>query len=223
MRHLSRTRGFTLIELLVVLSIMVLLMALLAPSLAYARSSGRTAKCASNLRQLGILHFEQSWDLDEWALSAYDLRDDRWFLVAGADDPPGDARGKMEIEIPPDEVMRFGRVLHKWEITAPAQPLHWKIPCPEAIPLEEMSYGMNCTLRGDKPEQILPRDPVFACSPYRLLARGRDMDPARHGDQVNFMYGDAHVSTDPITSLREEDVYRNTWRPDPIPGVYPER
>jgi prepilin-type N-terminal cleavage/methylation domain-containing protein/prepilin-type processing-associated H-X9-DG protein len=218
----SIRRGFTLIELLVVLAIMSLLIALLAPSLAHARSSSRTAKCGSNLHQLGTLHFEQSWDLDEWALSAYDLRDERWALVAGADDPPGESKSNGQIEKPPSWVRNFGKRLYQWETTAPAQPLHWSIPCPEAIPLSEMSYGMNCLLRGIKPEHIVPTDPVFACSPYRLLARGRDMDPARHGEQVNFMYGDSHVTTDPITALPERDAYRTTWRPEPIPAEYPD-
>ncbi len=54
-------RGFTLIELLVVIGILVLLVAILVPSLVWAREVARRAVCISTDRQLtmGELHFSK--------------------------------------------------------------------------------------------------------------------------------------------------------------------
>jgi prepilin-type N-terminal cleavage/methylation domain-containing protein/prepilin-type processing-associated H-X9-DG protein len=65
-RKHSAAGGFTLIELLVVIAIIAILAALLLPALASAKEEGRTAKCKSNLHQIGIAILMYAHDNDDY-------------------------------------------------------------------------------------------------------------------------------------------------------------
>ncbi|MFG0330208.1 MAG: type II secretion system protein [Phycisphaerales bacterium] len=218
---MARRSGFTLIETLVVIGVIALLVALISPALAHARESARTGHCGSNLRQLGILHIEQAMDEDAWALNAYDLTRDRLKLVVSdgvADGPDRPGNGNQYGGKDPSE---WQRRIDDAEHAAKGQPSRWTIPCPEAIPVNEMSYGMNFWFQRAKPERIVPRDLIFGCSPYRVATRGLDMRPA-HKERVNFMYGDGHIALGGVEEMPEKSQFRRLDRRPPMPANYPD-
>lgn len=66
----ARRVGFTLIELLVVISIIAILIALLLPALAKARSDALAVMCESNLRQIGTGVQEYAQEYEDMILPA---------------------------------------------------------------------------------------------------------------------------------------------------------
>lgn len=96
-----KEKAFTLIEVLVVISVIALLMAILVPALAAARSRTRTLVCKSNLRQLLIAGIGYATEHDGFYVpAANDMWDNaglhRWHGVRDSLDEPFEAnRGPL--------------------------------------------------------------------------------------------------------------------------------
>ena len=92
----EKQKAFTLIELLVVIVIIGLLMSILIPALAAARSQGRSLVCKSNLRQLALANIGYATENDGFYVpAASDLWDGaggyhRWHGVRDDKDEPFD-------------------------------------------------------------------------------------------------------------------------------------
>lgn len=85
----ERRKGFTLVELLVVIAIVALLMSVLVPALASARSGARKLVCKSNLRQLLLANIGYAGENDGFYVpAASDMWDNaglhRWHGVREA-------------------------------------------------------------------------------------------------------------------------------------------
>ncbi len=160
--------GFTLIELLVVIAILVLLMAVLLPTLQRARNQARTVVCQGKLRQFSI--FFSARVSDGEALSAV-VRGNQFSLVAKLEPCYGPAIRDLllcPVASRPDQRV-YGP-----DNTSHGQPYAWASRrtawwgSPDGVHLVTGSYGVNCLvggMGGDNDDGRKPGDHSWTYSP----------------------------------------------------------
>ncbi len=81
-------KNFTLVELLVVIAIIAVLAALLLPALNKARDTAKSAKCLSNLKQLGLIAVQYAGDnTDYFPPATFETLEGNNGFAYGASDP----------------------------------------------------------------------------------------------------------------------------------------
>jgi len=172
--HSAAYRGFTLVELLVTVGIISVLAGILLSIVTAARSAGREAVCASNLRQIGLAYEMYVDDLEARPPSlaamcaAGYIRDGR-ILHCPADPTPGWATVSYEDywrdPIPQD---RWTSYYYPWYTPGgQAEQTYW-MPIVQTGPCHGIAY---CLLHGNQ-VQDEPLGILFEGKVLRLTACG---------------------------------------------------
>ena len=226
---MNARRGFTLVELLVVIAIIGVLLSLLLPAVQAAREAGRRAKCASNMRQVGLA-MRQYCDVNhgKWPLSTHTVDPDlttglytsAWIYTIAPfmedvdairicpDDPNGDARLAAKLTsyalsgyLAPDGIPPFPNA-NKLKETA------------KTIVMYELSdtYAVQLTNDHVHPYNWFSNQNIAAGTVWNAITGEVQVD--RHGGMANYLYADGHV--DRISSSQ---IY--TWATKPFNFAIP--
>jgi prepilin-type N-terminal cleavage/methylation domain-containing protein/prepilin-type processing-associated H-X9-DG protein len=215
--------GFTLIELLVVIAIIAILAALLLPVLARAKAAGQSARCKSNLHQIGI------------ALSLYTLDFRKYPLFRNGDDlvpifwdalllpMAGNSRGVFLC--PSDSTnMDWANQLTGWTHNP-----DYSYNFAGTGRYRRDVLGLDGQRRGPLPENevAVPSDMVAVCdatnwgeADAESLSRTNLLAAIvpRHSGGANAAFCDAHVEYGKWTSwLRKTGTARQRWNNDHQP------
>lgn len=200
----------TLIELLIVVSIIVLLISILVPSLRGARAQARMVVCLNNCKQMGL------------AMQLYSMQNRDRFPSSGGHGSDADPRNwwlnvlnryvnePLVFECPSERGVDFVDWTHiQWE----------ELPAPQRDALAEMrwgSYALNY-LVAERPDPYCdnlsrirhPAHTIFvaeSCSQLRgvdhihperfvMMPPERQVAIERHRGMANYLFADTHVDT----------------------------
>jgi len=155
--HVGAARSFTLVELLVVVAILGLLAGLGVPAIRKGMEVGRSAKCAANLRTIGVavqqFAAEHNGRILTWGLypQNQDGFYDEWFQGLAATI----TGGKQEIEGDPGELNKLWKRLSCPEVGE--KYCSWHYACYAANSFQDPPWGHSRVLmqRIEKPSQTI--------------------------------------------------------------------
>ncbi len=163
------SRGFTILEILAVVVIISLLTLVAVPSLGILQARGKSAKCLSNLRQIGV------------ALQAY-LGDNNMEM-------PTLLAGRRSVN-------DAGPVLDEALAAYTDDPSVFLFPADRTIgDRSGTSYYWNVALNGQRAGSLNFLELVNALSRIPILSDKEGWHRFRD-NKVNFLYADGHASTD---------------------------
>jgi len=197
-RSNRRARGFTLMEMLTTVAIIGVMAALLMPALRGVLEKGKSAKCASNLRQIGGALLQYAADNDgtlptlQTATSSYVnaltpyLPVTRW-RYAGAEIYGDTTEGIYRC--PEAKVFQWGGGYGVNETHM--------IKSSGGVKLTKIESPARLWLIGDACQTGLPKNPTWFAVRCPFEANwGSDHEPApRHGQRVNITFADGHLES----------------------------
>ncbi len=220
-------RAFTLIELLVVIAIIAILAAILFPVFSRAREMARSARCKSNLKQIGMALLMYAQDYDERLVpwSYPDVQRGAWRIGV---------YGWQELIKPYLASKTYSRTTEGGTIVFRYEDLFW---CPSQKEVSRMmmgravsyvSYGINGNVAGfiiapngnaalippPSLSQIAqPAEVMYVCdSPGHVVRRWNCAGDVadRHNEFANLVFVDGHVKAlrkDKICSAQPPEIW----------------